>query len=74
MFKIGGAISQAKGAFSSWWSNLLVSPEPIQKAVEALSENGVEVEDDVSQSTQNVDVVDASVGSDGRKVREVHTV
>lgn len=26
---VGGAISQAKGAFSSWWSNLLVSPEPV---------------------------------------------
>ncbi|XP_050304627.1 late secretory pathway protein AVL9 homolog [Anthonomus grandis grandis] len=25
---VGGAISQAKGAFSSWWNNLLVSPEP----------------------------------------------
>lgn len=25
---VGGAISQAKGALSSWWSNLLVSPEP----------------------------------------------
>ncbi|XP_044755831.1 late secretory pathway protein AVL9 homolog [Coccinella septempunctata] len=28
---VGGAISQAKGAFSSWWNNLLVSPESIQK-------------------------------------------
>ncbi|KAH1017839.1 late secretory pathway protein AVL9 homolog [Dendroctonus ponderosae] len=25
---VGGALSQAKGAFSSWWSNLIVSPEP----------------------------------------------
>lgn len=24
----GGAISQAKGAFSNWWNNLIISPEP----------------------------------------------
>lgn len=35
---VGGALSQAKGAFSNWWSNLLVSPE-IQKGVEALDED-----------------------------------
>ncbi|XP_076266193.1 late secretory pathway protein AVL9 homolog isoform X1 [Rhynchophorus ferrugineus] len=35
---VGGAISQAKGAFSSWWSNLLVSPETgITKAAEDVS-------------------------------------
>lgn len=39
-YELGGAISQAKGAFSSWWSNLLVSPEPVQKGVEAITENG----------------------------------
>lgn len=25
---VGGAISQAKGAFSNWWNNLVISPEP----------------------------------------------
>lgn len=28
MAVLGGAFSQAKGAFSNWWSNLIVSPEP----------------------------------------------
>lgn len=36
---IGGAISHAKGAFSSWWSNLLVSPDPISKGIEAVGES-----------------------------------
>ncbi|XP_025834433.1 uncharacterized protein LOC112905708 [Agrilus planipennis] len=35
---VGGALSQAKGAFSNWWSNLLVSPE-IQKGTEATNES-----------------------------------
>lgn len=34
-FLPGGAISQAKGAFSSWWNNLLISPEPGMKQPEA---------------------------------------
>lgn len=36
---VGGAFSQAKGVFSNWWSNLLVSPEPVQKALEAFPDN-----------------------------------
>lgn len=39
---VGGAISQAKGVFSNWWTNLLVSPEPIQKALEALPDCDIE--------------------------------
>ena len=25
---LGGALSQAKGVFSNWWNNIVVSPEP----------------------------------------------
>lgn len=41
---VGGAISQAKGAFSSWWNNLLVSPESIQKDGELLEEESSDLD------------------------------
>ncbi|XP_063928794.1 late secretory pathway protein AVL9 homolog isoform X2 [Zophobas morio] len=49
---VGGAISQAKGVFSNWWSNLLVSPEPVQKALEAFPDNTMQIED--STIDQNI--------------------
>lgn len=38
MVFIGGAFSQAKGAFSNWWSNFMVSPEQGQKMPETATE------------------------------------
>lgn len=35
---IGGAFSQAKGAFSNWWNNFLVNPEQGQKVPETATE------------------------------------
>lgn len=49
---VGGAFSQAKGVFSNWWSNLLVSPEPVQKALEAFPDNGMQIEE--SPNEQNI--------------------
>ncbi|XP_044263498.1 late secretory pathway protein AVL9 homolog [Tribolium madens] len=49
---VGGAFSQAKGVFSNWWSNLLVSPEPVQKALEAFPDNDMQVEN----STENENI------------------
>ncbi|RZB66624.1 late secretory pathway protein AVL9 -like, partial [Asbolus verrucosus] len=50
---VGGAISQAKGVFTNWWSNLLVSPEPVQKALEALPDNSMQIEEP-AQHEQNI--------------------
>lgn len=53
--KTGGALSQAKGAFSSWFSNLLVSPEPVQKGVDVINdtEEVVNNQSDNSNSTDD---------------------
>ncbi|KAF5307941.1 hypothetical protein FQR65_LT06508 [Abscondita terminalis] len=55
---VGGALSQAKGAFSNWWSNLLVSPD-VQKGMEATNEN---INND-ENSTNIIDDVDQSIDS-----------
>lgn len=58
---VGGALSQAKGAFSNWWSNLLVSPD-VQKGLEATNENISQEEhspntiDDVEQSIDSLNM------------------
>lgn len=51
-FFLGGAFSQAKGAFSSWFNNLLVSPEPVQKGVEALLEPNEQEKIDAEKAIQ----------------------
>lgn len=66
---IGGAISQAKGAFSNWWSNLLVSPEPVQKAVEAITENGAS-DTECNAATEKIE----SEPTETHKAGEIHTV
>lgn len=77
---VGGAISQAKGAFSSWWSNLMVSPEPVQKAVEAIAENGnglMENGDSGSseeRSEHNNEASEVNESSEKHKTGEIHTV
>lgn len=50
--KTGGAISQAKGAFSNWWSNLLVSPDPVQKGVDVINE-GEEIDNNHLDNSNN---------------------
>lgn len=52
----GGAISQAKGALSSWWSNLLVSPDnrpAICDGDDLL--NALDTSNNMQQSCQNLD-------------------
>jgi len=43
---LGGAITQAKGAFSSWWSTFHTQPtEATEEAEEALGPNGMRMSD-----------------------------
>lgn len=50
---VGGAISHAKGALSSWWSNLLVSPDNRPAICEA--EDALSTVDKInSQSCQDI--------------------
>lgn len=43
---IGGALSQAKGAFSNWWSTFQTQPtEAAEEAEEALGPNGMRMSD-----------------------------
>lgn len=45
-FFLGGAISQAKGAFSNWWSTFHQQPtEATEEAEEALGPNGMRMSD-----------------------------
>lgn len=77
----GGAISQAKGAFSSWWSNLLVSPETGQKGAENVDvvcsaeevEQGDETDaTDIPKSTINEQVCNGSMkGNENCKIKDV---
>ena len=39
-------MSQAKGAFSNWWSNLLVSPEPMPDSIDTADDQ----EDDTTDN------------------------
>ncbi|CAG9760844.1 unnamed protein product [Ceutorhynchus assimilis] len=51
---VGGAISQAKGAFSSWWNNLLVSPDPLMmKEPEAV---GISYAEELQQCTDEPNI------------------
>lgn len=76
---LGGAISQAKGAFSNWWSNLLVSPEPVQKGVEAVQE--IDTEDDSLANKTNskcdlnneTTLTDIENNDEGEKFKNIHT-
>ena len=46
MMFLGGAITQAKGAFSSWWSTFHQQPtEATEEAEEALGPNGMRMSD-----------------------------
>nr|XP_008192776.1 PREDICTED: late secretory pathway protein AVL9 homolog isoform X1 [Tribolium castaneum] len=86
---VGGALSQAKGVFSNWWSNLLVSPEPVQKALEAFPDNSMQVEnsmeneEDIPKNISNGNIEKNSFAEDGSECSlpnnihqpgEVHTV
>lgn len=43
---IGGALSQAKGALSNWWSTFQTQPaEATEEAEEALGPNGMRMSD-----------------------------
>ncbi|KAI4461492.1 late secretory pathway protein avl9-related [Holotrichia oblita] len=56
---VGGAFSQAKGVFSNWWSNLLVSPDPVHKGVDTLNENRIEENTDMKKAnaSENDDTI-----------------
>lgn len=54
---IGGAVSHAKGAFSSWFSNLLVSPDPAPKGVDAMQE---EIDNNTVDDNCQLDATDSS--------------
>ncbi|CAH0554963.1 unnamed protein product [Brassicogethes aeneus] len=64
---VGGAISQAKGAFSSWWSNLMVNPDQNGKP---------ENETDPSEipSAKEAGELTTYVASDSTSPKEVATV
>jgi len=47
---VGGALSQAKGALSSWWSNLTLPPVQTSPSIEGLSKK-----DDVEEAMEAVD-------------------
>lgn len=76
---LGGAISQAKGAFSNWWSHLLVSPEPIQKGVEAVQENNSEDDSHANKTVNKCDLNDETILTDienndeEEKIKNIHT-
>lgn len=77
----GGALSQAKGAFSNWWSNLLVSPDPIQKGIdvinetdEGVSDSSVNAMDNSRQGECDENGVEAGNSNEERQSGEVHTV
>ncbi|XP_059474861.1 late secretory pathway protein AVL9 homolog [Neocloeon triangulifer] len=53
---VGGAISQAKGAFSSWWSNITSQPNNGQsEKIEELPEDGLDIEPDFIVSPEAVE-------------------
>lgn len=77
---VGGAISQAKGAVSSWFTNFLVSPADLQKDIAEEGE-GTEVgpqmqeEDSVEDNViENGGVVSFEVEEMTHQPGETHTV
>lgn len=83
---LGGAFSQAKGAFSSWWSNFMVNPEQGQKIPETATEAHAptllpEAENDIPNNHECSAVVHNEAACNGdktpeilRQAGEVHTV
>lgn len=59
---VGGALSQAKGAFSNWWSNLLISPD-VQKGLEATNENINEEENCSNHIEESLDSLDVHLAN-----------
>lgn len=61
VFSLGGAFSQAKGAFSNWWSNFMVSPEQGQK----MPETATEVQATTAETTEPLQDIPKIVNSNG---------
>ncbi|XP_028143880.1 late secretory pathway protein AVL9 homolog [Diabrotica virgifera virgifera] len=58
---VGGALSHAKGALSSWWSNFMVNPDQGQKALENQSQ---EESADTNNLTDSLTNIPSSINSD----------
>ncbi|CAH1115417.1 unnamed protein product [Psylliodes chrysocephalus] len=56
---VGGALSQAKGALSSWWNNFMVNPEQGQKVSEAQ-----DTETHTNNLTDSLTNIPSSINSD----------
>lgn len=82
-------MSQAKGAFSSWWSNLLVSPETGQKGdendivcgAEAVQQNDSDIPKSINENLSNGNIktndncnVNKSPNNENHLPGEIHTV
>lgn len=59
IFVVGGALSQAKGALSSWWNNFMVNPEQGQKVSEAQ-----DTETHTNNLTDSLTNIPSSINSD----------
>lgn len=70
----GGAISQAKGALSSWWSNLLVSPDPVQKGVDCLIDNKNDTSAITEDLNDTITVIDSDIEIKNNMVNEAYKI
>ncbi|KAG5888480.1 hypothetical protein JTB14_022108 [Gonioctena quinquepunctata] len=61
---VGGALSQAKGAFSNWWSNFMVNPEQGQKVPDSQAEEAL-----ADNSTDNLDNIPKSISEDNENIK-----